>query len=100
MSACSDESPLERKVLLSVLWQVLAAVKQVHGAKWLHRDIKPANFLYFDDGIIKLADFGCAAQIGSQSLARWKCAPFPSSTRAMQLIHYLLRVLTPSQLRP
>ena len=97
---CRDEPLLERSLLLYTLGQLLAAVKQVHGAKWLHRDIKPANFLYFDDGIIKLADFGCAAQIGSQLLARWKCAPFPSSTRAMQLIHYLLRVLTPSQLRP
>ena len=77
MSACSDESPLERKVLLSVLWQVLAAVKQVHGAKWLHRDIKPANFLYFLDGTIKLADFGCAAKFNSRSLARFMCAPSP-----------------------
>ena len=60
-------------LLLSIMRQLVAALQHVHGAKWLHRDIKPANALYFADGTVKLADFGCAVKISELDPYMWKC---------------------------
>ncbi|KAL1925235.1 uncharacterized protein VTP21DRAFT_118 [Calcarisporiella thermophila] len=40
--------------------QVLSAVEHCHSQGVYHRDIKPENLLLFDDGSLKLADFGLA----------------------------------------
>lgn len=69
--ALSERPRLERDLLLSILHQLLAAVQHVHAARWVHRDIKPANFLYFADGTVKLADFGCAKKWSP--IPDWKC---------------------------
>lgn len=39
--------------------QILSALIYMHKMDIIHRDIKCANIL-LDDGIIKLADFGCS----------------------------------------
>lgn len=43
-----------------VLWQVCQALEYLEQAQVAHRDIKPENILCFDDGQVKLGDFGWA----------------------------------------
>lgn len=42
---------------------VIAAVKHLHSNRILHGDIKPSNFLYFEDGRLKICDYGISAII-------------------------------------
>ena len=44
--------------------RIIAALKDVHGAKILHRDLSPDNVFMCDDGKIKLLDFGAARFTG------------------------------------
>jgi NIMA (never in mitosis gene a)-related kinase len=49
--------------------QICLAVNYLHEHNFVHRDLKPANILLMKDGVVKLADFGCARQLGSRELA-------------------------------
>lgn len=40
--------------------QILEAVEYVHQQGYAHRDLKLENILIGNDGLLKLADFGCA----------------------------------------
>ena len=55
---------LERRVgrpfTLEVVEQLLEALAYAHGKKVIHCDVKPENILLFDDGLVRLADFGLA----------------------------------------
>ncbi len=46
---------------------VLSALAAAHDAGILHRDVKPENVLMADDGRIKVADFGLARAINSET---------------------------------
>lgn len=52
---------------LSVVSQVAAALSCAHGAGIIHRDIKPANVLIDRSNRVKVADFGIAKVLGSNT---------------------------------
>ncbi|MDT9594486.1 PASTA domain-containing protein [Nocardioides zeae] len=60
-------SPMGPTQALALLEPVVAAVAAAHRAGIVHRDVKPENVLIADDGRIKVADFGLARAIDSDS---------------------------------
>jgi beta-lactam-binding protein with PASTA domain/predicted Ser/Thr protein kinase len=48
---------------VSIMEPVLAALAVSHRAGLVHRDIKPENILLSDDGVVKIADFGLARAV-------------------------------------
>ena len=61
------EAPMAPGKALSVIEPVLAALAAAHDAGILHRDVKPENVLLADDGRVKVADFGLARAINSET---------------------------------
>jgi eukaryotic-like serine/threonine-protein kinase len=61
------EAPLPPARALEVMEPVLAALGAAHDAGLVHRDVKPENVLISDRGRIKVADFGLAKAVSSQS---------------------------------
>jgi serine/threonine-protein kinase len=62
-----DEAPMTPARALEVLEPVLAALAAAHDAGLVHRDVKPENVLISDRGQIKVADFGLAKAVSSQT---------------------------------
>lgn len=56
--------PIHKKY---VIYQLLKALKYIHSAELIHRDLKPSNLLINSECKIKLADFGLARSINSNS---------------------------------
>ncbi len=61
------ESPMSPGKALGVIEPVLSALAAAHHAGILHRDVKPENVLMADDGRVKVADFGLARAINSET---------------------------------
>ncbi|MGL5811646.1 MAG: Stk1 family PASTA domain-containing Ser/Thr kinase, partial [Nocardioides sp.] len=61
------EAPMPPERALALIDPVLAALAVAHRAGIVHRDVKPENVLISADGRIKVADFGLAKAIGTES---------------------------------
>ena len=62
------EGPLTPRAALDVMAPVLQALAAAHRAGIIHRDVKPENIiLREDDGTVKVADFGLARAVTTQT---------------------------------
>ncbi|HEV2708257.1 MAG TPA: serine/threonine-protein kinase, partial [Pyrinomonadaceae bacterium] len=52
--------PLDVPAVLSIVKQACEGLDYIHRQQVIHRDVKPGNLLLFEDGWVKLADFGVA----------------------------------------
>ena len=57
------EAPMPPAQALALLEPVVSALAAAHRAGVIHRDIKPENVLIADDGRVKVADFGLAKAV-------------------------------------
>ena len=63
----SDEAPLPPLRAVQLMERVLDALAAAHTAKIVHRDVKPENVLITPGGGVKVADFGLARAISTDS---------------------------------
>ncbi|KRE36849.1 hypothetical protein ASG73_10970 [Janibacter sp. Soil728] len=61
------EGALTPRAALDILEPVLTGLAAAHEAGYIHRDVKPENVLIADRGQIKVADFGLARAVTSQT---------------------------------
>ena len=61
------DAPLPPLRCLELMDPVLAALAAAHDAGLVHRDVKPENVLISDRGQLKVADFGLAKAVSSQT---------------------------------
>jgi serine/threonine-protein kinase len=60
-------APLDPIAALDLLEPIVSALAAAHDAGLVHRDVKPENVLLGDRGRVKVADFGLAKAISSQT---------------------------------
>lgn len=59
--------PMTPRAALDIIDPVLDALAAAHQAGLMHRDIKPENVIVRDDGVVKVADFGLARAVTSET---------------------------------
>ncbi len=62
-----SDAPMSPVKALTVIEPVLSALGAAHRAGMIHRDVKPENVLLADDGRVKVADFGLARAVNSET---------------------------------
>ena len=59
---------LENKEAIGIAIQVAQGIAAAHEQHIIHRDIKPQNMIISKDGTVKVADFGIARAVSSQTM--------------------------------
>ena len=54
---------LEMSQVRTIMYDILCALKYLHGCKVLHRDLKPANILINEDCSAQVCDFDLARSV-------------------------------------
>ena len=62
-----QESPMSPARALALIEPVVSALAAAHRAGLIHRDVKPENVLISHDGQVKVADFGLAKAVSSET---------------------------------
>ncbi len=63
-----DDGPLSPDAALDILEPVLLALAEAHHQGGIiHRDVKPENVIIRDDGVVKVADFGLARAVTTET---------------------------------
>lgn len=78
----NSKGKLDANETIRIAMQVCDALRYAHNNKLIHRDIKPQNILIREDGIAKVADFGIAKAIGSNTTTM-------SDTSMIGSVHYI-----------
>lgn len=61
------EGALTPRAALDIMTAALTGLTVAHDAGYIHRDVKPENILIADNGQVKVADFGLARAVTSQT---------------------------------
>jgi len=75
---------LDPSEALAIVPQVCAALQYAHDQGIVHRDIKPENILMDETGAVKIADFGLAKLMDTETVAR-----LTASDQAMGTLRYM-----------
>lgn len=67
MPSDNPSSHLEIPLIQSFCRELLHGIQYLHDQNIIHRDLKPANILISQDGVLKLADFGCAYNVATDA---------------------------------
>jgi serine/threonine protein kinase len=65
----TNDGPLPIADCVNIAAQICDGLAFAHAHRTIHRDIKPANILVSDQHVVKLADFGLAQVLGTNSYA-------------------------------
>lgn len=77
----TNRGALDNQESVTIMKQLVDAVKEAHAHGIIHRDIKPQNVLIKDDGTIKITDFGIALAEDAVQLTQ--------TDSVMGSVHYL-----------
>ncbi|MGL5864616.1 MAG: Stk1 family PASTA domain-containing Ser/Thr kinase [Dermatophilaceae bacterium] len=64
----TTEGPLSPRAALDIAEPLLLALAEAHRSGLIHRDVKPENVILSDSGAVKVADFGLARAVSSQTI--------------------------------
>ena len=79
----TQNKPIDWKIARNIGMQIGLALEQAHANGIIHRDIKPHNILITKDNTIKVADFGIASAVSSETLVAGK------NDAPMGSVHYI-----------
>ncbi|MBV6624944.1 MAG: RDD family protein [Rivularia sp. (in: Bacteria)] len=65
-----QQRPIDEKLAIQWLGEVVEILQQVHSQNFFHRDIKPSNIMLRPNGRLALIDFGSARQVTQTYIAK------------------------------
>ena len=91
--------PVSVKEVLSIGYQIAAALEAAHAKGIIHRDLKPANIKITPEGKVKVLDFGLAKMVASDSSDHSSIATFAADETRQGIIMGTVAYMSPEQAR-